>query len=98
MKRATLRPIRLARRGLRSMADRRTFTPPADAPGFRLPVLPDRRVLAVATPAKNRIDAYAGSPSRTPVFSGFCRLLNSQPRALRGFPYPFTFDSVRCHA
>jgi hypothetical protein len=25
-------------------------------------------------------------------------ILNLTPRALRGFPYPFTFDSVRRHA
>jgi hypothetical protein len=83
-------PTHLVRPGRRFMADAPSARTPAEATGFR-----SRAPQASACGAEwsSALHRHA-SCSIVPTWTA----LNSTPRFLRGIPYPFTFDSVRCHA
>ncbi|HEY4295911.1 MAG TPA: hypothetical protein VGM85_05505, partial [Paraburkholderia sp.] len=72
------------------MADALRATPSAEATGFssRAPQADDCGAERAST-----LHRYV-SCSIVPTWTA----LNSTPRSVRGIPYPFTFDSVRCHA
>jgi hypothetical protein len=67
------------------MADHQVATPLAIASDFRL------RACFTARLEGSRYRAAQHDLPGQPA-------LNLTPRLVRGFPYPFTFDSVRCHA
>jgi hypothetical protein len=67
------------------MADHQVATPFANASGFCL------RACSTAHLEGSRYRAAQHDLTGQPA-------LNLTPRFVRGFPYPFTFDSVRCHA
>jgi hypothetical protein len=73
------------------MADALSAKPSAEATGFRscAPQVSAPAVLNIWTRFIVALHARR-SATRT--------ALNSTPRFVRGIPYPFTFDSVRCHA
>jgi hypothetical protein len=75
------------------MADPRAFTPTADTTGIRLPAGSLSSVLSIAA----RCDTpFRPSSQRRPFRFEYNAVLSRCD--MRGFPYPFFLDSVRCHA